>query len=169
MPRRPRNPSGFVRKHSDTSSVRWQGIVKYPDPDKPGDWKQRSATFDHKAEAQAWVDATLAEHRTQTDYRPPSDMTLKQWLARWLADVAKARVRESTFLSYTNVAERLCSQIGQRTLAELAPVDPCRAPTRAFWTRGCHQGRYGTVTSSRRLPLRTPWRSDCSSVTRLAG
>ena len=45
MPRRPRNPSGFVRKHPDTTSVRWQGIVKYPDPDKPGEWKQRSATF----------------------------------------------------------------------------------------------------------------------------
>jgi len=53
MPRRPRNPSGFVRKHPDTSSVRWQGIVKYPDPDKPGAWKQRSVTFDRKAEAQA--------------------------------------------------------------------------------------------------------------------
>ncbi len=61
MPRRPRNPSGFVRKHSDTSSVRWQGIVKYPDPDKPGAWKQRSATFDRKAEAQAWVDAAAEE------------------------------------------------------------------------------------------------------------
>ena len=48
MPRRPRNPSGFVRKHPDTSSVRWQGIVKCPDPGKPGAWKQRSAAFDRR-------------------------------------------------------------------------------------------------------------------------
>jgi hypothetical protein len=58
---RPRNPSGFVRQHLDTQTKRWQGIVKYPDPDRPGQWKTRSKTFERKAEAQKWVDETLAE------------------------------------------------------------------------------------------------------------
>lgn len=53
MPRRPRNPSGFVRARQKATGRSWQAIVKYPDPDKPGEWKQRSATFERKAEAQA--------------------------------------------------------------------------------------------------------------------
>ncbi len=52
MTTRRRNPSGFVRKHPDTVTTRWQGIIKYPDPDVPGQWKQRSATFARRVDAQ---------------------------------------------------------------------------------------------------------------------
>ena len=74
MPTRSRNPAGYVRKHPDTATLRWQGIVQYPDPDRPGRWKQRSTTFARRAEAQQWVDQTLAEHRKIPSYRPPTDI-----------------------------------------------------------------------------------------------
>ena len=123
MPRRPRNPSGFVRKHPDTSSVRWQGIVKYPDPDKPGAWKQRSATFDRKAEAQAWVDATLAEHRAKPDYRPPSEETFGDYMERWLRDVAALHVRASSLQSHRYMAKHAIGAFGHKPLADVRPAD----------------------------------------------
>lgn len=57
---RPRHPSGFVRKHPDTSITRWQAIVKYPDPDNPEKWKQQAKTVARKAEAQKSADDRLA-------------------------------------------------------------------------------------------------------------
>lgn len=68
MPQRPRNPSGFVRKHPDTSTERWQGIVKYWNAAEQR-WRPRSKAFARAAEAQAWVDAAKMEHRTRA-YRP---------------------------------------------------------------------------------------------------
>jgi len=62
IPQRPRNPSGFVRKHPDTAAKRWQGIVKYWDVTEER-WRQRAKTFGTSAEAQAWVDAAVMEHR----------------------------------------------------------------------------------------------------------
>jgi hypothetical protein len=95
MPIRPRNPAGYVRKPPDTATLCWQGIVQYPDPDRPGRWKQRSKTFARKAEAQQWVDQALAEHRRTPTYRPPTDMTVEAYLAQWL-DMTRQRVRPST-------------------------------------------------------------------------
>lgn len=86
MPHRPRNPSGFVRKHPDTASLRWQGVVKYWDVTEER-WRPRSKTFGRKAEAQAWVEAALAEHRSTPAYRPPTDETVAQFLARWVAQL----------------------------------------------------------------------------------
>ncbi len=72
MPYRPRNPSGFVRKHPDTATERWQGIVKYWDVTEER-WRPRSKTFASRAEANAWVDAAKMEHRKNPGYRPPAD------------------------------------------------------------------------------------------------
>lgn len=123
MPRRPRNPTGFVRKHPGTHAVRWQGIVKYPDPDRPGVWKQRSATFGRRAEAQAWVDATLAEHWARPDYRPPSEETFADYMGRWLRDVAALRVRASTLESHRAMGKHAVAAFGSKPLADLRPGD----------------------------------------------
>ena len=122
MPNRPRNPSGFVRKHPDTLTTRWQGIVKYPDPDQSGQWKSRSQTFERKAEAQKWVDDTVAEHRQNPQYRPPSDMTLGQYMSRWLDTMAQ-RVRPNTLRSYRQMAQHIITGLGDKPLNAVTALD----------------------------------------------
>ena len=70
MPKRPRNPSGFVRKHPDAASLRWQGVVKYLDTEEER-WRQRAPTFGREAEAKAWVATAVMEHRPQAHREPP--------------------------------------------------------------------------------------------------
>jgi integrase len=123
VPHRPRNPTGFVRQHPDTQSKRWQGIVKYPDPDQPGRWRTRSQTFDRKADAQRWVDETLAEHRRQPLYKPPSEETFREFYARWLETVAATRLPDTTLKAYRRYAAPLLDAIGQTPLKALTPVD----------------------------------------------
>lgn len=138
---RPRNPSGFVRLHPDTKSKRWQGVVKYPDPDRPGKWNMRSATFERKAEAQAWVDRALAEHRANPQYRPPSDEAFDQFLARWLSDVAKGRIRETTWNAYFHAAQPLLERIGPKPLKQVTPID-----IQAVYTECLSSGRFKPAT-----------------------
>ena len=122
MPRRPRNPSGFVRKHPDTASLRWQGVVKYWDTDEAR-WRQRSATFGGEAEAKAWVAAAVMEHRKTPGYRPSATETFGAYLARWLNDVAGGRLRDPTLAAYRRYAQPLIRQCGQQRLADITPMD----------------------------------------------
>jgi len=124
VPHRPRNPTGFVRQHPDTKRTRWQGIVKYPDPDQPGRWRTRSQTFDRKADAQRWVDETLAEHRRTPEYRPPSDERFGAFLERWLRDVAPGRVYDTTAAAYWRYAKPLlAAPVAQKPLRAVTPAD----------------------------------------------
>ena len=123
MPTRPRNPSGFVRQHPDTQSKRWQGIVKFPDPDKPGQWKTRSKTFEKKAEAQAWVDETLAEHRHNPTWKPPSEETLTEYLMRWLQDTIVGRKADATALRYRLSLAHPQRLMGTIPLVKVTPRD----------------------------------------------
>ena len=119
MPRRPRNPSGIVQPRQTKSGRRWQGIVQYPDPDKPGAWKQRSQTFERKAEAQAWVDKALTEHRSQPNYKPPSDELFGSYLERWLENASVSGRRSSTIDSYRYVTRHIILALGARPLATI--------------------------------------------------
>lgn len=121
MPDRPRNPSGFVRRHPDTKSKRYQGIVKYPDPS--GNWKSRSKTFERQAEAQAWVDETVVEHRKNPAYQPPSDAKFGAFVTRWLDDVAKIQVRNTTWNAYYYAVKPVIHLIGDKPLKNLTPLD----------------------------------------------
>lgn len=122
MPRRPRNPSGFVRERKTKAGRSWQAIVKYPDPDKPGVWQQRSASFERKAEAQAWVDATLTEHRGKPNYRPPSGETLGEYMYRWYA-VMQGRVSPNTMRSYRQMGKHAIDALGGKRLTDLGTLD----------------------------------------------
>ncbi len=123
MTTRRRNPSGFVRKHPDTATTRWQGIIKYPDPDVPGQWKQRSASFARRVDAQKWVDATIVEHRRTPQYRPPSDITVQAYFSQWLDEVASARVQDTTLVAYRRYIKPLLKEFGKKPLALLSPAD----------------------------------------------
>lgn len=122
MPLRPRNPSGFVRPRQTTTGRRWQGIIQYPDPDRPGKWKQRSASFDRRAEAQIWVDSALAEHRKRPEYRPPTDLTVSAYLDQWLTAVS-GRLRPTTMRSYRQMAGYVRAALGQQSLSRVTPLD----------------------------------------------
>lgn len=123
MTMRSRNPTGFVRRHPSTKSVRWQGIVKYPDWDNPGQWKQRSATFSKKGEAQKWVDAAIGEHRRRPSYQPPpSNVTVGDYLRQWLEGSAQ-RVRRSTLESYGYRIDEIIQILGKKPLVQLQPDD----------------------------------------------
>lgn len=118
---RPRNPTGFVRPQPDTKTKSWQGIVKYPDPDRPGQWKTRSKTFDRKAEAQKWVDETLAEHRQNATYKPPSEETVQEFLTRWLNESVRGRRRTTTVERYRVDIDHIICYLGPLSLAQLTP------------------------------------------------
>ena len=97
--------------------------MKYPDPDKPGQWKQRSSTFQRKAEAQAWVVATLTEHRAWPDDRPRSQETFGDHMEHWLRDVAAMHRRPSTMESYRYMAKHAIGAFGTKPLADVRPGD----------------------------------------------
>jgi len=122
MPVRPRNPFGFVRKHPDTSTLRWQGVVKYWDTTDER-WRQRSKTFARKAEAQAWVDAALGEHRSATAYRPPTNQTLAAYLQHWLDDAVEGRRRASTADRYRLAVRHIVQRLGSVPLSQLIAQD----------------------------------------------
>ena len=120
MPQRPRNPSGFVRKHPDTSSLRWQGVVKFWDTEEEH-WRQRSATFGREAEAKAWVATAVMEHRTQT-FRATSDETVAAFLDRWVSRLDPG-LRESTRTRYAQNVAHARRVLGPRRLSDLMPAD----------------------------------------------
>ncbi len=120
MPQRPRNPAGFVRKHPDTAAQRWQGIVKYWDVTEER-WRQRAKTFGKQAEAQAWVDAAVMEHRAQT-YRAPSDETVAAFLDRWVSRLDPG-LRESTRTRYAQNVAHPRRVFGPRRLRDLTAAD----------------------------------------------
>ena len=122
MPKRPRNPSGTVRKRlTRRGEVHWQGIVQYWDVEADRR-RQNSETFDHRAPAVAWVAATLVEHRRPT-YRQPSGETetLGTYLDSWLDEVAH-RVRPSTLRSYRYALAHVHKALGNMPLAALTPA-----------------------------------------------
>jgi hypothetical protein len=64
VPRTPRHRTGTIRAYRRADGgTSWKAVVKYPDPDDPQRWQQRARTFPTRAEAKAWLDAALAEHR----------------------------------------------------------------------------------------------------------
>ncbi len=119
-----RNPNGHLRRHPDTVEERWQAIVKYPDPDKPGAWKQRSKTFEHKADAQNWRDLALVEHRRKPGYRPPSNETYGAFLTRWLDIVVDGSGNKlSTRIRYRQNAAHIQRMLGDRPLLQVSAQD----------------------------------------------
>lgn len=123
MAERERNPLGFVRKHPDTKSTRWQAVVKYPDPETAGKWKQRSKTFARKSDAQRWVDSTIVEHRMSSQYRPPSHEQLGAFLERWLDETVAGNLRESTTDRYRLAARHIMRHLGSMPLSRIQSAD----------------------------------------------
>jgi integrase len=76
-----------------------------------------------KKDAQAYLNAVLRERDLGT-FVEPGNVTLGEYLDRWLADAAKPRVREHTFRDYTTLLARYVRPaLGDRRLRDLTPLD----------------------------------------------
>lgn len=132
MPRRPRNqspvvvrprhPSAIVRKRTTKDgTVRWQGIVQYPDRAQPGVWRHQAKTFERKADAQEWADGQVAEHR-KAGYQPPKKQTVSEWLDHWMRTYVRVHLRPSTAETYQWLIRiHISPALGSLFLAELSP------------------------------------------------
>lgn len=115
------NPSGHLRKRGH----RWQACVDYPDPDRPGKRKTHNQSAGTKKEAQALLDAMLAEHRDRPQWRKPTEVTLGEFLHQWLDEVVDAsqaapKTKEG---KHTGVQHILDFMGDDPKLAELTPRD----------------------------------------------
>lgn len=119
MPRRSRNPSATIRdRRADARG--WQAVVRYPDPDRPGKWRQRAATFERRAEAHTWADRVLGELRARPDYKPPSKTTVAEWLDHWSRTHVQVHLRPSTTRSYEQLIRlHILPHMGTRPLSAL--------------------------------------------------
>jgi len=131
MPKGPRHPTSTIRKRAashragkpDRKETVYEVNIKYPNPDQSTGWKYRSKSFESKADAQAWETETLETLRKNPNYRPPTDVTLAEWMDRWLNEVAIHRVRATTFPSYRDMAKHLQRELGTVPLKRLTPGD----------------------------------------------
>jgi len=117
MPRRPRNPTATIRDRR-VEGRGWQALVRYPDPDRPDKWRQRAKTFERKAQAQAWAETAIAEHRENPDYRPSSDMSVSQLVDQWLATLPSRNLAPKTIRTYRQMARHLSEAFGVRTILQ---------------------------------------------------
>lgn len=123
VPKRTRNPYGWVRKRRGAKGTppRFEAVIKYPTPGEPGAWKQTQRTFVTEDQAKEWKDLELAKVRRATTYSPPSNETVGQFLKRWLEESVPAQVRASTFERYRVDVKHLTRYLGDIPLRDLTP------------------------------------------------
>lgn len=123
MPKMDGHVRGYIRTYTrQDGKTSYRAVVRYPDPDRPGQWLERTKVFHVRYEAQAWRAATIAEHAKNPQYRP-QEQTVGGLLDRWLTTVARTRVRPSTLDTYTAKAKLAADRIGHIPLARLRPLD----------------------------------------------
>lgn len=61
--------------------------------------------------------------RKNPNYRPPTDLTVTEWMDRWLDEVASHRVRPTTLPSYRDMAKHIKRELGSMPLKRVTPAD----------------------------------------------
>lgn len=101
------------RPYQDQRSGKWRGQVPLPNG------RRVSKTFNTKREANAWIVRTLNEIQQGVD-PTPQQITVAQFLERWLADVARMKCRPKTIEGYEGVVRvHIVPAIGALKLADL--------------------------------------------------
>ncbi len=114
------NPSGYLRKKGD----KWQACVDYPDPDRPGKRKRHTKNAPTKKEAQALLTAMMAEHQAQPQWRKPSEITLQEFLQKWLDDVVDVAESAPNTKEGKHIAvKHILSIMGHVKLIDVTPMD----------------------------------------------
>lgn len=83
--------------------------------------RRRQVTADTPERARQKLTELLSQ-RDRGLLMPSSDLTVGEYLNRWLVDLAKPRLRPSSFATYQNDVRRIEPLIGRIKLAELKPA-----------------------------------------------
>lgn len=114
------NPTGYTRKKGE----KWQACVDYPDPDRPGKGKRRTANARTKKEALALLDAMLVEHRQNRQWRPPTDITVANFLQKWIDNVVgPASLEPKTKENKRLMVKHIVQHMGEHLLAQVGPME----------------------------------------------
>ncbi len=108
---------GSIRRAPRTN--RWE--ARYRDPIG----QQRTATFDRRADAVAFLAATETDKRRGEWLEPEaSRITLRQWHARWWPTVEKSDRAANTLVQYESILRvHVLPHLGDRRLATLRRID----------------------------------------------
>ncbi len=116
-----KDPHTKVQKRASKHGPRWQGIVIYYDPDT-GRRRQLAKTFARQREAEDWAKKEEVQFRSNPNRRPPTDLTVSQFMDQWL-EIKKAKpVGEGTLESYRYRVKNIQDFMGERSLKTLQPV-----------------------------------------------
>lgn len=83
--------------------------------------KQNRKTFTHekRGEVQIWLNSMLAE-KNKNNLTTPSEITVGQWLNKWLSDYKKPSLKPNTYEDYKSIIERkLVPKLGKIKLQDL--------------------------------------------------
>ena len=106
---------GSVRKRGTS----WRAVIDLPSGEG-GKRQQRTATFATKREAEEWLARTATEAGTGTPSQAAGAMTVRGYLETWLDGVAPS-IKPQAAEDYRAAARRVCSEMGDALLKDLAP------------------------------------------------
>ena len=106
---------GSVRKRGTS----WRAVIDLPSGEG-GKRQQRTATFATKREAEEWLARTATEAGTGTPSQAAGAMTVRGYLETWLDGVAPS-LKPQAAEDYRAAARRVCSEMGDALLKDLAP------------------------------------------------
>jgi len=115
----------YLRKYARQGgkAISYRAVVRYPDPDRPHHWLERTKVFHKERDAKRWIQQVAAEHAQHPHFRPATDVTVEDLLTRWLTTVAQPRVRPSTYRTYAGKAQLAIAHLGAIPVARLQPMD----------------------------------------------
>ena len=119
---RPKDPHTKIQKRQSKHGPRWQGIVNYYDPDT-GRRRQLAKTFTRQREAENWAKKEEVHFRSNPNHRPPTELTVNEFLDQWLEIKRAKPVREGTLESYRYRLQNVREFFGERPLKRLQPVE----------------------------------------------
>ncbi|MCY0864467.1 MAG: tyrosine-type recombinase/integrase [Sulfobacillus sp.] len=120
MPPRAKDPYAVTPRQ--LPSGRWKGRVVLYDPET-GKRREVTQTFDTKREAKAWAETEAAKYREDPNRKPPSEETLEEFVATWLATMQPPRIRPTTWRAYEQKLRYAVEALGTRRLRDLTTQD----------------------------------------------
>lgn len=112
---------GSVSKLERESGTRWRARIDLPKGPN-GKRRQKSKTFDTKKEANRWL-AELNHEINTGAYVEPSDMTLREYIQRWLETYCETHVKTTTQTRYRRGLEtHILPELGDTPLQDITPM-----------------------------------------------
>jgi len=117
MARRPRG-EGMVRKRADG---RWEGriVIGHKEDGTP----IRKAVLAKTQKELLEKLKIIKEQFDGVDLSEEYNITLKEWLDRWLEEYAKPTLRQSTYLGYRDMIERINQKLGKKAVSRITTAE----------------------------------------------